>query len=275
MTGDCDEETAFAPHLIELARKNNAIIISPNYRLMPEANGDDMNNDIDWFWNNWFKGADLESIFKQNNREVEIDRTRILLSGESSGANLVIHSWLTQPGLGIKAIYLQYPQVMPYERAPESDPINVRGVAVPVADMRKHLAPSLIELIKLKQLEKCPIRSSSLPPEGALMNNYLPTSDKWKDAYGCPTAGERIVGGKEIPGTWPLVCIFHGDIDPRIPPKVNADFIKALKSNWGKKLESKVHLKIVTGMKHGGDMGMSLEGQDYLEDFARKIGKVW
>lgn len=48
----------FANWLIPLVHRNDAIIVSPNYRLIPEHNGDDIQEDLADFWA-WYVRFDL------------------------------------------------------------------------------------------------------------------------------------------------------------------------------------------------------------------------
>lgn len=244
---------------------------------MPEANGHEINDDIDTFWNSWFKNGTLEKYLKDHKCKVKIDFDRILLSGDSSGAIPVLHSWLTQSKLSIRAIYLQYPLLHQYKRKFEEDRLDIRGVEIRVKDMDKYMVSYEHELERLKQLGKCPIRSASLPPEGALMNSYLPICDKWKDAYNCDSVAERIINDtrNEVPETFPLMCVFHGKDDERIPREQNSDVYAALRSKWGEIMDDNMVIASVPGLMHGKDKDLEIRNEEYLQYFVWQIEQEW
>lgn len=68
---------------VELALQHNAIVVLPNYRLLPDSSGMDIMDDIDDLWT-WvtFKLADT---LRDNTNGVEPDLSRILTAGESAG----------------------------------------------------------------------------------------------------------------------------------------------------------------------------------------------
>lgn len=103
------------PHqrLLTLALTTPAIIISPQYRLLPEATGTDLMDDISDFWT-WFRST-------ATNMTPRLSSTQILAAGESAGGYLSIQSALLfNPTAGIKAVAAtypaQYPDVAAYNR---------------------------------------------------------------------------------------------------------------------------------------------------------------
>jgi predicted esterase len=248
---------------------------------MPEADGHEINDDIDTFWNSWFSNGRFSTFLKVNTRNTninyEIDYERILLSGDSSGAIPVMHTWLTQPDLGIKAIYLQYPLLHHYSRTCGEGKINIGGVEITVDDMNKYMASYKDELERLISGDICPIRSASRSPEGALMNNYLPICNRWKYAYNCDSVAERIMKGtrNEVPGTSPQICIFHGDIDERIPREQNYDVLRALTEKWEGKMMDRIHTAKAVGMGHGKDKDMQIRDAEFLQYLAWIIEREW
>ncbi|THV75269.1 alpha/beta-hydrolase [Aureobasidium pullulans] len=86
---------------IQLAAQKNAILVTPNYRLLPEANGREVLDDINDFWS-WVKTS-LPSEVAKMAKGVEVDTTNTLVAGESAGGYLAIQSSLLRPSAGIKA----------------------------------------------------------------------------------------------------------------------------------------------------------------------------
>ncbi|KAF7561231.1 hypothetical protein G7046_g2934 [Stylonectria norvegica] len=103
----------FAPFFptwaLKLAIEQNAIIISPDYRLLPNAKGvGDILEDLEDFWT-WFK-SDLPQVVKENSPGHILDFSRVLVSGGSAGGYCAIQVALSHPD-EIAAVAVVYPFV--------------------------------------------------------------------------------------------------------------------------------------------------------------------
>lgn len=76
----------FNDWILDYAIANRAVVISPNYRLLPEATGRDILDDIHDFWH-WLRNtASVDGILRQTGYDgISLDRSSILLIGESAG----------------------------------------------------------------------------------------------------------------------------------------------------------------------------------------------
>ncbi|OJJ98401.1 hypothetical protein ASPACDRAFT_61912 [Aspergillus aculeatus ATCC 16872] len=83
-----------AQRFLDLAHAHEAIMIRPDYRLLPESGVTDILEDIDHFWR-WMQ-RDLPSIMADQHPELRIlpDLSRVLCCGESSGGCLAVYSAL-------------------------------------------------------------------------------------------------------------------------------------------------------------------------------------
>lgn len=81
-------EPWFAQWLLDLALDQEAIIISPDYRLMPESSGKEILSDVAHFWR-WMQ-KDLLQYMVQNNLP-RPDVTSVLCCGESSGGFISVY----------------------------------------------------------------------------------------------------------------------------------------------------------------------------------------
>lgn len=104
--GHSTYEEWHATWTIQLALQHSAILVSPNYRLLPESNGHDILSDISDFWT-WVKTS-LASEISSISPDTNIDLSNILVAGESAGGYLAIQSALLFPEAGIKAVISQY-----------------------------------------------------------------------------------------------------------------------------------------------------------------------
>ncbi|KAJ5118856.1 hypothetical protein N7526_010493 [Penicillium atrosanguineum] len=81
----------FWPHWAsDLALAHNAIIISPNYRLMPEGTSAQIYEDIEDFWS-WLHSPSLVELLAAHSTPTEVDLDRILTAGESAGGLLSVY----------------------------------------------------------------------------------------------------------------------------------------------------------------------------------------
>jgi acetyl esterase/lipase len=85
-------EPWFAQWFLDLAQAHDAIIIRPDYRLLPESSMADILSDVDHFWR-WVQ-CDLLRIAEEHSWGVIPDLSRILCCGESSGGSLAVYSGL-------------------------------------------------------------------------------------------------------------------------------------------------------------------------------------
>ena len=77
----------FARWILELAERHGAIIISPDYRLLPEAYVSDILNDVEDAWT-WIQSSLTPYLQQQTNGSIIPDLTRILTASESAGGYL-------------------------------------------------------------------------------------------------------------------------------------------------------------------------------------------
>ncbi|KAL4970620.1 putative polyketide synthase [Aspergillus stella-maris] len=81
-------EPWFAQWLLDMALDHEAIIVTADYRLLPESNGSDILGDVAQFWD-WLQRT-LPQYFEQNSLP-GIDISNILCCGESSGGFISVY----------------------------------------------------------------------------------------------------------------------------------------------------------------------------------------
>jgi acetyl esterase/lipase len=143
---------------------------------MPEHQGKDILADVDRFWE-WYQSPDFEEIMRKlcPNMNGKFLRDELLVSGDSAGGFLATHSWLSQPKLHIKAMYLQYPMLRAYTRH-RVDPY--RGVELE----KKHFYGVADRIHgKMKEMEDngtLKSRTDSIPPLGMDLAYTLSSATK-------------------------------------------------------------------------------------------------
>src|SRR5690242_4322464 len=116
----------FAPWILELAERHSAIIVSPNYRLIPESRVRDTLEDIEDVWA-WVHNS-LPSIL-QKETTLLIDFNRIITTGDSAGGYLSIQLGLSHPEQ-IRAVTASYP-VVDLEDPRFSEPLTTPVFGLP------------------------------------------------------------------------------------------------------------------------------------------------
>ncbi|KAK1141875.1 hypothetical protein N8T08_008388 [Aspergillus melleus] len=99
--GDRMYEGWFAPWMLDLCLANDSIIISPDYRLIPESNATDILSDVEAFWI-WLRNT-LPT--ESSTWHARPDLSRVACAGTSAGGYLAVQSSLLFPQLSqIKVI---------------------------------------------------------------------------------------------------------------------------------------------------------------------------
>jgi acetyl esterase/lipase len=114
----------FAPFFpiwaLKLALENKAIIVAPDYRLLPSENGvADILEDLEDFWQ-WSRSKHFAKILQKHSPGNSLDFSRLLLTGNSAGGYAAMQVALTHPD-DIAAVATAYPFVNP------KDPITFFG----------------------------------------------------------------------------------------------------------------------------------------------------
>lgn len=139
---------SFWPHwLSDLALLHGAVIISPNYRFMPEATSAEIYDDIDDFWN-WVHSSELAGLLAKHSTSTKLDLSRILTAGESAGGLLSVYLALAHPG-EICASTAAYPWVDPASEGftvPRAEPTF--GQHIP-----QSVIPAFMETVKIGSVE--------------------------------------------------------------------------------------------------------------------------
>jgi pimeloyl-ACP methyl ester carboxylesterase len=91
---------------MQFAESQDAVVVSPEYRLLPEARGLDILDDLADFWDWIYKS--LPSILSERWSGLTLDLNRIAAAGESAGGYLALQSASIFPAAGIKLVMAQY-----------------------------------------------------------------------------------------------------------------------------------------------------------------------
>jgi acetyl esterase/lipase len=105
ITGSSLTPLFFPQHLLDLATKHSAIIVSPNYRLLPESTITDILDDTEdnWKWLHSSLGSFLQTIDAKFTPRLD----QILVYGESAGGYLALQVGFDHP-TSIRSLAIAY-----------------------------------------------------------------------------------------------------------------------------------------------------------------------
>jgi acetyl esterase/lipase len=266
-------EPWFPQWLLELATAKNAIIVSPNYRLLPESSGLDILEDLDDLWR-WMKfGLQLKLNYFSVGLRADLDR--IITEGDSAGM-LEMHVFsLKQVGLihfsggylsiqfamnhpdKIKACIAEFPSI-----DLESPHFASTGNGTPLG------SPSLVNdhLVLVGNVNKT---SSDMTLARFPLINALIQEGKFLHFFGNEPRLfplRRLETGARLP---PLFII-HGANDTIVPVEGSLKFAKLLLE---KNPDTKVVLTVQPG-EHGVSIPFGME-HPWLAEGLKLVTDAW
>lgn len=245
------------------ALRHRAVVVLPDYRLLPEANGAELLDDLEAFWEwvvrdlqavldvRWGRagvdaaaGAGTSAAAVRENKEggrVVVDLRRTVMLGESAGGWCAVQSGfmkerLKEWGIDIRGIIAPFPMV-----DMEDDWFNVPGFAaekkfVEYPKYPDSLVEDLLEKIRrAKEEGRREVMSSANPP----VREDLMVAAFQQGRYPQFLRGDL----KEIPDdcypmrriskvqSYPPLLILHGLQDGAVPAEHSEHFIEALKKH--------------------------------------------
>ncbi|GKZ23477.1 hypothetical protein AbraIFM66951_008511 [Aspergillus brasiliensis] len=260
----------FSNWILDYAIQNEAIIISPNYRLLPEATGEDILEDMYDFWN-WLQGDSLSHAIRDAGYpHIGPATDKTLIVGESAGGYLAMQLALTYPSK-IRAVVGAYPILDPkdkfYTEAYQKPILRVPNMANDIIE--QHLA-------SLRASHTPRIVTAAESPERLRLAFAVFQNGRLLEFLGSRNNPELFpmerverlaaVGRLKVP---PLF-IFHGEQDSAVPVEGTRRFVNLLhqKGHVGQ-----VHIYIQDG-DHGFDFDATLE-TPWLRSGLEMISEAW
>ncbi|KAL5601573.1 hypothetical protein FOBRF1_009106 [Fusarium oxysporum] len=214
----------FSPWHLQLASRHEAVIVSCDYRLAPEATMDEIIADIDDFLI-WTRTKLPEFISGKAN--IHVDTTRILAAGDSAGGFLSLITGLNHPS-EIRAVTASYPLVdakSPHFTEAYEKPM-FGFPQMPAGLISEHRA-------KLKNAELAPVISADPQVQrAALMFSYI-QNGKFEELNPLDRRDLFILDKIEDGARFPRggVFVWHGKEDSVVPVEGSvklADMIKEM-----------------------------------------------
>lgn len=254
MRGDSIYADWFPQWLLDVAETHGAVIISANYRFLPEVSGIDILDDVDDFWN-WIHSEKLAALI-ESVAPFKLDLDRILTAGDSAGGLLSVYLTLSHPDQ-IRAGTAAYPSLS-WDHPPLLPP-KKSGIATPESFIDEYVA----------NLKPGSVESSDL----ALQRAHLSmTIQAYQRGYGFYIRGasesqlhERLYQlsrlnkpDAELPRGG--LVIIHGAADQAVPAEASVRFVNRARDVLkGKQGADNVVLALRDGEDHGFDVNVSFK----------------
>ncbi|EPE32223.1 alpha/beta-Hydrolase [Glarea lozoyensis ATCC 20868] len=257
VVGDRMFEDWFAIWLLRFAEEQGAIIVTPDYRLMPEANGSEILDDVEDFWK-WVHGG-LAGCVKGLDLGVEVDLGRIAVCGESAGGYLSILSAMLFPFAKMRVVICQYGAVdyahsVSVKHLERKAPMEEKTVDEYIASLK----PGAVRV------------SDPFPGSAPLMMGVLREGKKLellgKDERLFITKVLEKAGSVQVPPIW----FVHGREDDMVLLENTVDFHKRLRELYP---DTPALLSIKDG-GHGFDVDMTGE-EEWIREGCEFVRKFW
>lgn len=147
IVGDRLYEPWWPVWLLEFALAKGAMIIAPDYRLLPEATGADIMDDMHAFWN-WFLHS-LPGIAASECWDHWPDVHRVISAGHSAGGSLALHSAMQRLDVPVRAVLSLYGPL--YYDVPElrtARPRPILGVMPPPPRQAERIIRTYVQRTK-------------------------------------------------------------------------------------------------------------------------------
>ncbi|KAL5497708.1 hypothetical protein ACEPAH_2639 [Sanghuangporus vaninii] len=278
----------FSAWALELALKHDAIIVNPDYRLLPEARTEDILDDMDDLWK-WVC-HDLENEIQKLDacKGIQVDLGRVLVLGDSAGGYLALQTAISyfnpESKESIRAVIAAYPMV------DLRSPLWTTDYPKQVLDFPQ-FPNSIIDdfLASVANSEERTVVSNARTddPRRAPLAVALTQHGRYLEVLGTdrdPVPGkrrihpeDRIVDGKSLPP----VLFLHGADDSAVPVSGTENFVellrkrKAVQGLDGGMDEKKVLRLVVAPGDHGFENDFHIDEAGWMEESMAFIEKHW
>jgi acetyl esterase/lipase len=242
--------------------EHNAIRISANYRLAPEATGLEILSDIrdllTWVEN------DLAGYLKSIGSDATPDLERVLVYGESAGGYLAIQAGLMRSDL-VKAIVACYP--MTYLDSPWYAEVGDKHpFGIPTVNKEETLDKYLATMDRGKIVTESDPYARMTLAVAALQNGLFPEIlGKEDEIYPA-----RVLEKMSVKEKVPFLFTMHGTEDSAVPAEETRRFAQAWEEKFGK---GSVVAKFEKG-EHGFDGEVEYEAP-WLQEGLKAVTKAW
>ncbi|KAF4996139.1 hypothetical protein FDECE_12563 [Fusarium decemcellulare] len=254
----------------KLAREHSAIIISPDYRLLPSANGvQDLLEDVEDCWQ-WTK-AKLPEILKTKAPGHSLDFSQVLLAGGSAGGYCSVQLALSHPE-AFQALAIIYPLIDAKDRlyleGPRPGEHNVLRFPDEEIPSKEDALVWIEEKRKTPEskdgFERSPWAVSACQ-NGLFMSHIFDNKNLNKREF-FPL--ERIEAGDSLPTK---IWLMHGDDDSTVPIRGSDKFVNLVRE---KLPQTEVRYDVVPGQDHAFDFDEKT-WESFADDALEFVTQAW
>ncbi|EAU36119.1 predicted protein [Aspergillus terreus NIH2624] len=272
--GDSLVPELFPRWLADLAYKHNAIIISGNYRLMPEATGLQILQDVEDLWT-YIHSPTLASVLYSRPIPIELDLDRLIVAGDSAGGLLSAYLALSHPD-NIRAGILAYP-MLDVQSDAFSTPRERRITGLP-------FVPRSVLTEHCQNLETGDIVSSAPQPDRSKLTSAVFHYGMFSELYERESENSSRRGLlfpldklRETETKLPRggICIFHCIDDDAVPVEGSRKFAEIARATMrGKQGGDKVVLTLLESGNHAFDFETDLD-EPWLTNTLKHAVDTW
>lgn len=262
-----DKQKWFPTWAIDFTKHHSAILVTPNYRLMPEARGMDIISDTRSFYA-WL-ATEFPSYLEGIAPGMSVDFEKVLNYGESAGGYLAVHSALSLPlekeeeKMKIKAVIATYPYFLQQPR-----PKAIFGMP----DVPREVLDGYVKALKGDE-----IVSAAIPPKRMDLGFSISQQQRKNEFFG----EEDELNMMALVGKWeangvegPKILILHGRGDSAVPVEGSRVWVGKVKEVFGEDGAGERVRLVERKGEHGFD-GEAKLGDEWLVDALEWVVGAW
>jgi len=257
----------FNPWYLELAEKYSAIIVSPNYRLLPEASVLNVLEDVEDHWQ-WMHQSLPGFLQHQKKGNIQADLARIFTAGDSAGGYLSLQMGLSHP-TEIRAVNAVYPMVNPkapyFSNGQQRSVFNIPSLPKDTMErylesVQRHTSPNPVIPSAEAGIDR--LRLMFALTQHAQIGQLFPTDTM------IPHPLERLEAGARFPRGG--VLVLHGR-DDTVSPVEESCLLMSKVTEVDPSLNFRL---VIRDGEHGFDHSAKLQ-DEWLWDAVQDVLKAW
>ncbi|GLA62231.1 hypothetical protein AtubIFM55763_003541 [Aspergillus tubingensis] len=240
--------------IIQLAESHGAIIVTPNYRLIPESKGIDILDDVKDFWA-WLHSS-LPTEVGRARKGLSPQLSKVAVAGESAGGYLSLQSAFLFPEARISVVLAQYATLdidSPFYNPPPPSPPSGHSI------VNEYLA----------KLKSSSVRVSSPMPDRWDLCEAILAEGRHREFIGNEDK-VRLMSTLEQAQNPPAIWLAQGDKDPIVPMATATNFVEQMKKTHP---NTPFHLSVQPG-SHGFDC-MSTLDEEWVKEGCKFVERYW
>ncbi|KAE8382280.1 alpha/beta-hydrolase [Aspergillus bertholletiae] len=261
----------FPRWLLELSATYNAVIVSANYRFLPEATGLQILEDVDDFWS-WLHSDKLKDLLAAQDSPLQLDLNRVIAAGDSAGGLLSVYLTLSYPD-ELRAGTATYPQL-----SWDNPPLYPSRRSSLLHDVPESVIDEYVASIKPGDIESSDVEMRRVTIGSAISQHRRGRGFFLRDSETSPRR-DRLsqLARLDLPDAklpYGGLVILHGTDDDVVLARVSERFVdKARETLRGRQGSDKIVLSLQPG-GHGFDVDVPLK-EGWLSSALQSAVDAW